>query len=134
MEVRNCKGCGKLFNYIGSTTPVCPACMKKMDEKYEQVKKYIYDNPHSNINIVAEENDVSVQQIQRWVREEKLSFSEDSDIGIGCESCGKMIRTGRFCAECKAKLKNDINGAIPVRQVEVQKKVRESARMRFLDN
>ncbi|MBO7402127.1 MAG: flagellar protein [Lachnospiraceae bacterium] len=134
MEVRNCRSCGKLYNYIGPSTPVCPACMKAMDEKYEQVKKYIYDNPRCNINQVAEDNEVSVQQIQRWVREERLSFSEDSDIGIECENCGKMIKTGRFCNDCKAKLKMDINGALPVKQVQVQKKVRESARMRFLDN
>lgn len=133
MEVRNCRSCGKLYNYIGPSTPVCPACMKAMDEKYEQVKKYIYDNPRCNINQVAEDNEVSVQQIQRWVREERLSFSEDSDIGIECENCGKMIKTGRFCNECKSKLKMDINGALPVKQVQVQKKVRESARMRFLD-
>lgn len=134
MEFRNCKGCGKLFNYLGPSTPVCPACLKAMDEKYEQVKKYIYDNPRCNINQVAEDNDVSVQQIQRWVREERLSFSDDSDIGIECENCGKMIKTGRFCNDCKQKLKMDISGALPTKKVEVQKKQREQARMRFLDN
>ena len=134
MEFRNCKGCGKLFNYLGPSTPVCPACLKAMDEKYEQVKKYIYDNPHCSINQVSEDNDVSVQQIQRWVREERLSFSEDSDIGLECENCGKMIKTGRFCNDCKSKLKMDINSALPVKKLEVPKKQREQARMRFLDN
>ena len=26
--------------------------------------------------------------------------------GIPCENCGRMIRTGRFCDECKTKLTN----------------------------
>ena len=38
MDVRNCKDCGKLFNYIGGA-PLCQTCLKKLDDKFVQVKE-----------------------------------------------------------------------------------------------
>ncbi|SET62903.1 flagellar protein [[Clostridium] polysaccharolyticum] len=132
MEVRNCRDCGKLFNYIGSV-PLCPACMKKLDEKYAKVKEYIYDNPGATINEVSEANEVSVNQIKKWVREEKLSFTEDSPVGIPCEGCGKQIKTGRFCKECKIRVANEIESFREKPQiVGVKKEKKDSAKMRFL--
>lgn len=53
-----------------------------------------------------------MKQINRWIREERLSFSPDSSYGIPCENCGRMIRTGRFCDECKTKLTNTLRSAL----------------------
>ena len=135
MEARNCKECGKLFNYMGRD-PLCPACMKKMEEKYAQVKEYVYDNPGASINQVAEENEVTVQQIKRWIREEKLAFSEQSDIGLECELCGAKILTGRYCQACKKRMGSDLENLYqsrkPIKQ-ERKKPGSADAKMRFLD-
>ncbi len=103
MEIRNCKGCGKIFNYL-SGPPLCPNCMRTLDLKFEEVKEYVYDNPGVGIQEVSEEMNVSVLQIKQWIREERLSFAEDSMIGLECESCGVTIKTGRFCKACKDRL------------------------------
>lgn len=134
MEVRNCKECGKVFNYMGGV-PVCPACNKKLEEKFAKVKEYVYDNPNSSINQVAEDNEVTVQQIKRWVREERLSFSDSSEIGIECEKCGAMIKTGRFCKQCKKSLENSFGSMYQTKREPVQTRKAGStdARMRFLD-
>lgn len=102
MDVRNCKGCSRLFNYIGGQQ-LCPECIKALDIKFDQVRDYVYDHPRAGMQQVAEENDVSIAQIKRWIREERLAFSDDAQVGLECEGCGKMIRTGRFCETCKAK-------------------------------
>ena len=96
MDVRNCRQCGRLFNYLGGP-PICQACREAVEEKFQQVKEYVRNNPGSNIQMVAEDNDVTVQQIRQWIREERLEFSADSQVGIECEGCGASIRTGRFC-------------------------------------
>lgn len=102
MDVRNCKKCGKLFNFAGDG--LCPACAKEMEEKFFEVREYIYSNPSASMATVAEENDVPIQQIKKWVRQERLSFTRDSGISIDCESCGRPILTGRYCRECKNKM------------------------------
>ena len=101
MDVRNCKKCGKLFNFTGE--PLCPACAKELESKFFEVRTYIYDNPKASMSTVAEEMDVPIQQIKKWVRQERLAFTKDSGISIECENCGRAILTGRYCSEYKSK-------------------------------
>lgn len=111
MNVRNCRKCGKIFNYaIGPV--ICPVCKEATEAKFQEVKKYVMDNRGSGVKDIADNCDVDIPQIQQWIREERLVFSDDSAISIDCELCGAMIKTGRFCAKCKASMANDLNGAI----------------------
>lgn len=132
MEARTCKHCKKLFNYLGGPV-ICAACRDQLEEKFHQVKEYIQDNPHEGINEVAEANDVSANQIRRWIREERLAFSEESGMGLECESCGRMIKTGRYCQSCKDKMVGQVENLYHSESSVVEKKHREAARMRFLD-
>jgi flagellar operon protein (TIGR03826 family) len=133
MDVRNCRGCGRLSNYLGGT-PLCPACVKELDDKFSVVKQYIYDNPAASIQQVSEDNEVSIQQLNKWIREERLCFSENSAFGIECESCGAMIRTGRFCPACKDKLANTLGNAYEKDVPSQSKNPKDNPKMRFLDN
>ncbi len=132
MEVRTCKQCKRLFNYLSGPT-LCPSCKDKLEDKFIQVRDYIRENPHEGINEVAKENDVSTNQIRRWIREERLAFSDDSDIGIDCEKCGRMIKSGRYCKFCKDEMVGQMKGLYGTDNSVVAKKHREAARMRFLD-
>lgn len=132
MEVKSCKQCKRLFNYL--TGPViCSACKDVLEKKFAEVKAYIQDNPGAGINEVAENMEVSTNQIHRWIREERLSFSEESGVGLDCESCGKLIRSGRLCSECKERLIGSMNNLYPSEDSYVAKRQREAARMRFID-
>ena len=111
MEVRNCRSCGRLFNYMGGA-PLCPACQKKLEEKFQEVKAFLEENPNSSVETVADELDVSVKQIRQWIREERLQFADDSPIRIPCEGCGAMIRSGRYCDKCKAAMTNGFREAM----------------------
>lgn len=136
MDVRNCKDCGRMFNYV-SGPPLCPACMKKMENKFVEVKEYIYDNPKCGLQEVSEVNEVPIPIIKKWIREERLSFSEDSAIGIECENCGKTIRTGRYCESCKGKMAQRLDSAYSKSQPEPEPKKPEGDhhnKMRFLNN
>ena len=133
MDVKNCRDCGSLFNYLGGPR-ICPSCKKKLEDKFHQVKEYIYENKDATMNQVAEENEVSIQQLKQWVREERLSFSPDSSVRIECESCGAMIQTGRYCESCKKQLANGLGGLYKKDEPVVKKKPeKQKAKMRFLD-
>ena len=38
MEVRTCKQCKRLFNYL-SGPPICPGCKAKIEQKFQEVKR-----------------------------------------------------------------------------------------------
>ena len=48
MEVRNCKACGRLYNVMGRER-LCPACRAKLEEKFQEVKRYLEENPNSSV-------------------------------------------------------------------------------------
>lgn len=134
MRVSNCRGCGKLFNAISSER-LCPVCREALEAKFQQVKRFLEEKPNSTVEEVSRENEVSVNQIKQWVREERLFFSEDSMQGIECEKCGRLIRTGRYCDECKNSIANNLQSAYgkgPVKQSRARGTSRDRDRMRFL--
>jgi flagellar operon protein (TIGR03826 family) len=133
MDVRNCKSCGRLFNYI-SGPPLCSACAAALDVKFAEVKEYVYDNPGVGIQEVSEVMEVSIPQIKQWIREERLSFTEDSMVGIECEGCGVSIKTGRLCKSCKEKLAKGFTNLYPEKKApqQSQKDPKENPKMRFL--
>lgn len=134
MEVINCKGCGKLYNDLGNNRKrLCPQCRRKLEEKFTQVKEFLREYPNASIEIVSQENEVSVKQIKQWVKEERLTFVQDGIGGITCEKCGKTISTGRFCGDCKFKIGNNLMKAIDKPIMEMPKKrTHDKDRMRFI--
>lgn len=132
MDVRNCKSCGRIFNYL-SGPPICEACKANVEDKFDEVKSYVRDHGQAPINQVSEDCDVSVKQLKQWIREERLQLSEESGFFLECENCGASILTGRFCDRCKAKLTTDFQGVYAKPVLKEQKKERDKDRMRFLD-
>ena len=134
MEVKNCRGCGRLFNYVAGIYMLCPACMEELEGKFTVAKEFIRDNKNATIPMVAEAADVTTQQVERWVKEERLVFSDDSPIGIECESCGAMIKSGRFCDKCRNGMANSLGNmyADKTPKIQPKKDPRDNPRMRFL--
>lgn len=137
MDVRNCRMCGKLYNYIGGAyRGLCPNCIKIMEDKFIEVKEFINDNGTATMSEISEACDVSVKQIEKWVREERLCFSDDSPIGLACEKCGAMIKSGRFCDKCKSTMTNELSNAYsrPKAVMSQPQVSKDKGKMRFLDN
>ncbi len=134
MNVKNCRGCRRLFNYIAG--PVyCPACKEKLEEKFQVVKTYIRENPGVGIHEVSEACDVDPGQIRQWLREDRLELAEGSPIMLSCEGCGAPIRSGRFCEKCKTNVTNGFKEVLKSNAPKQQSKVRKddsNSRMRFL--
>ncbi len=135
MNVKNCRKCGKMFNYVLGPI-ICPDCTTAQEELFQQAKAYVQDHPGCDIPELADNVDVDVNQIRQWIREERLQFSEDSPIRIACEGCGTMIRSGKYCDKCKADMNSGFKDAFGLNRKApepIQKK-RESDgnKMRFL--
>ena len=131
MEVKACRSCKRLFNYMSGPV-ICPACKDELEKKFYEVKEYIRENPKQGIKEIADACDTTTQQLQQWVREERLEFSADSDITLSCESCGASIRTGRFCDKCKDKMANSMSALYEKKsEPKIEKKSKDGNHMRF---
>ena len=131
MDVKNCKKCGRLYNHLVGPN-YCPRCMNDMEEKFQEVKKYIYEHPGAGVTEVSEQMDVSPGQIRQWVREERLQFAEGSVTDITCENCGVNIFSGRFCTKCKGEMVRNLNSAYHVPLNQKKDDENRNARMRYL--
>ena len=134
MNVRNCKKCGKIFNYVVGPV-ICPRCKEWQEAKFQEVKKFVQENHGADITEVAEACEVEVKQIRQWIREERLQFADDSPIRIPCEGCGAMIQSGRFCDKCEVELANGFKHSVGQdKPKEPEKKPARSSgdKMRFL--
>ena len=130
MEVKVCKSCKRMFQYIAGPV-ICPHCRAKEDEQFELVKGYLRNNPGANLMQVSEATGVESKVILKFLREERLEVSKDSPISLVCEQCGKRISTGIRCSECEAQMLKDLN---QIKRHLVSKTEDETkARMRFLD-
>lgn len=124
MEVKVCKNCKKLFNYIygpelcqnciplvakdekeqlniGRNTALNPMA-REDEEKYEQVKDYILLHPKATVMQIADDNKISPTKLFEWIRDDRLEFSDDSKFAwFECAICGTKIKSGRLCNKCR---------------------------------
>lgn len=134
MNVRNCRSCGSIFNYVTGQV-ICPSCREKLEEKFQEVKAYIRENKGAGINEVAEACEVDKAQIRQWLREERLEFSTDAAAFLSCESCGVSIRSGRFCEKCTLNMTRGFQDVLKDSrhaQAKPEKEDAEGPKMRFL--
>lgn len=135
MEIRNCRVCGKMMQYNGLGAAICPGCKKRLEEKFTVARKYLKEYPGATINELADAAEVPISQVNQWIREERLVFTDDSPIGIDCERCGKMIKSGKYCPECKKNLVHELaSGRKDGEPTKARGPVQTSkGKMRFLD-
>lgn len=134
MNVRNCRKCGRLFNYI-SGYQLCPKCREGLETKFQEVKEYIREHRGAGINEVAEACEVETSMIHQWLREERLELTEDSGIMLACEGCGALIRSGKYCDKCRYNLATGFNSVLQGKKpAEPDNRQQRSsdAKMRFL--
>ena len=135
-DVRNCRKCGKIFSYMGGT-PICQACKQLDEEDFKRVKDYLYKNPGSNMGQISEELEISVEKIKRFLKDGRLEItSDDGNMILECETCGKAIKSGRLCDECERNLAAGFKSTATQMKTEIDHNV-ESAKkaigMRYLN-
>jgi len=109
MSVIECYLCGKGFVTTGPK--ICPACMKRLDNLYMEVRDYIRDNPHLRLNVreLAEAMDTDPRDIQALVDMGRLELeggnsellSEKERLLIELEKHLKKEDKGRKTARIK---------------------------------
>lgn len=102
MSLKNCERCGRLF--LGVEL-VCPACLEKEQEEFQQVRDYLREHPDAAVLEVSAATGVQVERLRRWAREGRLQLKpSDAEGTLRCQRCGAPIESGRLCPRCVAHL------------------------------
>ena len=124
--VKACRVCGKIFQARG-TQHQCPECIKALDQKFIDVRNYIFDNPGTTMAQICEENDVAEETVLRWIRDGRLVLTNEMDLGLHCHSCGKAVSgsAGTLCSDCGKRLRDKVDEAARAMKTNIEKEQRE---------
>lgn len=127
MDIKQCRQCGKLFQYIGN--PVCAECLEEIDKMFIKVRDHIYKHPDDTMQQVSEKTEVPVKQILNFLKQDRLSLSTADGV-LMCELCKKPITRGRFCDGCRETLAQEAD-SIPIKAKAppVEEPIRRGSRM-----
>ncbi|MDI6786011.1 MAG: hypothetical protein QMD92_04805 [bacterium] len=125
MELRNCRKCRKLFISI-SERNICQECCEKKEKNYDRILEYLNKNPNASVEDICEATKTTKNNVAELVKNEKIALTVSFE--YKCEICGKKIKMGKACPECKKKVSNELNKAIDkVKKEEGEAKARDLA-------
>ncbi|WP_418791027.1 TIGR03826 family flagellar region protein [Phosphitispora sp. TUW77] len=132
-DLRNCPECGKVFVKINKN--LCLDCIEKEEAEFEEVRKYLKDNPKAPVEEIVEITGVQEKKVLRWMREGRVDISFfDGSKGLTCKSCGTVIKTGNFCAKCAKDLSAQMKGAAGQRTIRQEEPEKEKKRGMYFAN
>ena len=99
MATRECARCRRLFEIMG-LEDVCPVCAPLDQMEFQKIKDYLMEHQGASSSEVMQETGVSIRQIKRYLKEERLEIVGENKGFLKCELCAKPIRSGRFCDDC----------------------------------
>ena len=95
-----CKICGAMMSFKGVGEYECIKCHALDYDDYGVVRRYLEEHPGATITETAEVTGISQNAITQMLRQERLEIREGSKTYLKCVSCGKPIRSGKYCTEC----------------------------------
>lgn len=104
-NLRNCKGCGKLFMYRG--VKFCVDCLEKQAEDEHRIIDYVKANPLCTIIEIVRDTGIDEKIVRRLIEEGRL-IQAGVEYKYPCSKCGEPIMSGQYCDKCAKKLREEI--------------------------
>ena len=105
-DVRQCKYCNRLFQYISN--PHCPDCIHKLDDAEKKVRDFLYRSPGADVQQISEGTELEERLVLYLIKEGILTVNDGVNApagsGLKCSVCGRGIATGTICETCRAHL------------------------------
>ncbi|MFP4466738.1 MAG: hypothetical protein ACLFP1_06785 [Candidatus Goldiibacteriota bacterium] len=102
MTLRNCSNCDKVFN-SEKGEELCRECAVSEKKELKKVTDYLRKNPMAGIMDVVKDTGVSRSVVFRMINSGSLKIRKTPETHK-CRLCGKSIRTGSICPECRSKI------------------------------
>lgn len=125
-KLANCPKCGELF--MKGIRTVCQACYEEEEEQYETVYAFIRNkkNRSATMNEICEKTGVAEKTINRFVKEGRIRIADFPNLTYPCDSCGKPIREGKLCRDCRGNFQKSLDSY--EQELEFEKRKQESVK------
>jgi flagellar operon protein (TIGR03826 family) len=116
VNLTNCPRCGKLFSK--SFRDVCNNCHQELEKDYERCVEHLRLHKGLNIQQLSDDTEISIKQITKWIRDDRISMLNAPNMSYPCEVCGILIRESHICDSCKNRLQRDMKNANSTGQLQ----------------
>lgn len=131
LETGRCEKCGGVLKDPGLGIYVCSKCGHEIISEFGKIKKFLQESGPTNAIEISKATGISVNRIEKYLREGRIEIPEGSEVYIPCEKCGTDIRYGKYCPACAANLSKQFKSAFTQNEVgEIPKK--KAGKMRFM--
>lgn len=109
-EFANCPICGNPFKKTDIRT-VCDHCLEKDKKDLDIVLEFFRKkvNRTATITEVEDATGISIDTIQRYIREGKIRVKPFPNLWYPCQRCGAKIHDGYFCDICLKEMGEELN-------------------------
>lgn len=129
-ELANCSNCGAVF-VKNQFRDICEKCWKAEEDAFETIRQFIRkrENRSASMRQIVDGTGVSEDLVLKFIKKGRLNLASLPNVGYPCESCGKMIRSGKICESCAGELEKDLSAykREEQRKKELEKRQRQSA-------
>ena len=109
---RKCDKCGGRYIFQGAGKYICEDCGNVVYDDFGKLKAYIDEHGPSPGIVISEATGVSINKINKLLRQGRIEIPDGSGQYIPCERCGEPIRYGRFCPACAAILTKNLSAVL----------------------
>ena len=100
--LKNCERCGKVFNAEGAEN-LCAECVIADAKELKKVTDYLRDHPLASLMEVNLKTGVAQQRLFQYIKNGTLKMRRQPE-QFKCRLCGKEIKSGMLCGECRSKI------------------------------
>lgn len=97
MEIKNCRHCGKVYLYNGSS--LCRDCSEVLEKDFLRVREYVSRHPEADIETITHDTGVGSKLILQMLRDGRLQYKGSN--GLRCKTCDASITIGYLCLKCQ---------------------------------
>lgn len=109
---------GEVMTFRGCGTYQCKKCGAIAYDDWGKVREYLYSHMNSTASDVERDTGVSRKNINRMLRESKITVSDGAKSILHCELCRKPILTGRLCPQCEISYNEQIEANARMEQAK----------------
>jgi ribosomal protein L32 len=106
LMVAHCPKCGQV--YQKNIRNMCKDCTAAHDNLLNACHSYLRDHRKATNEELIEATGITEAQLTAFIKESRLPLYSHPNLTYACSSCGGRIRQHQLCANCRARITEDI--------------------------